>query len=169
MLSQKIQSALNGQIAEENYASHYYLALASWCEKKGLPGSAKFLYAQATQERDHMMKLFRYVNEAGGHALVSAVKEPPHEYKALAEVFELVLQHELQVTKLINALVETCLAEKDYSSFNFLQWYVAEQHEEERLFRSILDIIRLAGTDGRGLFHIDKEIGKLAGAAAAAK
>jgi ferritin len=159
MLSKKLQSALNHQIAEEAYASNYYLAMASWCDKEGLHGSANFLYTQAEQERAHMMKLFRYVNDTGGHAVAPAVKEAPQEFKNLSNVFELTLKHELVVTKLINALVETCLEEKDYSTFNFLQWYVAEQHEEERLLKNILDLIRITGTDGRGIFHIDKEVG----------
>jgi len=162
MLSSKIQNALNKQTSEENYASHYYLSMASWCDKTGLHGSARFLYAHAEQERAHMMKIFRYVNDAGGHALVQAIKEPTHDFKSLSDLMELVLKHEQEVTKSINTLVETCLSEKDYSTFNFLQWYVAEQHEEERLFKLILDIIKIAGTEGRGLFFIDKEIGGLA-------
>lgn len=161
MLSKKIQSALNNQIAQEGYASSYYLSMASWCDHEGLQGAASFLYKHADQEKEHMMKLFRYVNDAGGHAIAPAVKEPPHTYKNISNVFELILQHEQAVTKAINTLVEQCLNEKDFSTFNFLQWYVAEQHEEERLFKSILDMIKIAGLEGRGLFLIDKEIGKL--------
>lgn len=161
MLSKKMQTLLNDQIRDENFASHTYLAMASWCDKQALRGSAAFLYRQSAQEKEHMMKLFRYVNDAGGHAIVQGVKEPVAEYKSLLNLMELVLKHEQSVTKSINALVDACLAEKDYSTFNFLQWYVAEQHEEERLFQMIIDLIKLAGTDGRGLFFSDKEIEKL--------
>ncbi len=160
MLSAKVQTALNKQIAEEDFAAHYYLAMASWCDKSGLPGTAAFLYKHADQEKQHMMKLFRYVNDAGGHALVQAVKEPPSKFKSISDVFKLVLENERHVTASINALVNLCLQEKDFSTFNFLQWYVAEQHEEERLFNSILDLIKVAGVEGRGLFLIDKEIEK---------
>ena len=58
-------------------------------------------------------------------------------------------------------LAHTAFEEKDYSTFNFLQWYVAEQHEEEKLFNTILDKIRIIGTEGRGLYHFDQEIAKL--------
>ncbi len=163
MLPKKIQSALNKQISEEAYASNYYLSMASWCDREGLRGSAGFLYLHADQEKAHMMKLFHYVNEAGGHAIAPQIKEPPQEYKSVSNVFELTLKHEQTVTRLINELVELCLEEKDYSTFNFLQWYVAEQHEEERLFKSILDLIRIAGLEGRGLFLVDKEVGNIAG------
>jgi ferritin len=161
MLSKNIQKALNDQIAKENHASNYYLAMASWCETKGYWGSAKFLYGHAEDERAHMMKLFHYVNDAGGHALVPKTDGVPESYKNLAEVFQLVFENELKVTKAINELVEQCLAAKDHSSFNFLQWYVAEQHEEERIFKHILDMIKIIAVDEKGYYFIDKEIGKL--------
>jgi len=161
MLSQTIQKALNEQISKEDYASNYYLSMASWCDKTGLSGSAKFLYEHADRERAHMMKLFRYVNDAGGHAIKRALKDPLFEFKSLMEIFELTHQNEVEVTQSINALVDLCLKEKDHSTFNFLQWYVAEQHEEERLFKLILDKIKIIGLDGRGIYWIDKEIGKL--------
>ena len=161
MLSAKIEKALNEQIVKEDYAARSYLAMASWCEKSGLRGCAGFLYQQSKEELEHMMKLFRYVNAAGGHALVSVLKEPANTYKSISYVFQLALEHEIGVTKSINKLVELCLTEKDYSSFNFLQWYVSEQHEEEKLFNSILDVIKIAGTDGKGLLLIDNEISKL--------
>lgn len=161
MLSKKIEEILNSQIAKEAYAANYYLSMASWCETTGLRGCAAFFYEQSDEETDHAMRLFKYVNEAGGHALAPEIKEPPHSYKSISHVFELALEHELSVTKSINRLVEICFAEKDYSSFNFLQWYVAEQHEEEKLFRSILDIIKITGGDSRGLLFVDNEIARL--------
>lgn len=162
MLSKTIQTALNEQISKESNASNFYLSMASWCDKTGLPGSAKFLYEHSGRERQHMMKLFHYVNDAGGHAMKHELKDPPFEFKSLIEVFELTHQHEIEVTQSINAVVDLCLKEKDHSTFNFLQWFVAEQHEEERLFKSILDKIKIIGLDGRGIYWIDKEIGKLA-------
>lgn len=161
MISAKLQKSLNKQIEAEAYAGNYYLAMASWCDKQGLQGSARFLYAHAEQEREHMMKLFHYVNDAGGSAVAPEIQKPPVEYKDLKNVFEAVLTHEKSVTKSINNLVDECLSEKDFSTFNFLQWYVAEQHEEEKLFQSILSLIKIAGTEGRGIFFIDKEIGKI--------
>ena len=161
MLSKKIEEALIDQISKEAYAANYYLSMASWCETTGLRGCAGFLYDQSEEEKEHMMKLFRYVNEAGGHAIAPDIKEPPPSYKSIIQVFELTLEHEINVTKSINKLVEICFNAKDYSSFNFLQWYVAEQHEEERLFRSILDIVKITGSDSRGLLFLDNEIAKL--------
>jgi ferritin len=161
MLSKNLEKALNEQIAMETFACNYYLAMASWCDKSGLQGAAKFLYAHSQQEQAHMLKLFHYINDAGGFARVAATEAPPSDFKTLANLFELVLNQERKVTEAINRLVDICLTEKDYSSFNFLQWYVAEQHEEELVMTRILDLIKITGLEGRGLYHVDKEISQM--------
>lgn len=158
MLNKKIETALNKQIEVEAYASNYYLAAASWCDTKGLQGCANFMNRHADEERMHMMKIFNYINDAGGHAIAPAIKQPPSEFKTLLDLFQDVLAHEISVTGSINKLVDLCLSEKDHSTNQFLQWYVAEQHEEETLFRTILDKINLIGDDPRGSYWVDKEI-----------
>ena len=158
MLLKKIEDSLNDQIAKEAFASNYYLAMASWAEANGLRGCADFLYEQSAEERVHMMKLVKFINETGGHAQAPAIKEPPNNFKSIAEIFQLAFEHEASVTKSISKLVELTFDSKDYAAFNLLQWYVAEQHEEEKLFRSILDVVKMAGSDQRGLFFIENEI-----------
>lgn len=159
MLSPKIEKALNQQIALEAQSSFTYLAMASWADVNGYANSARFLYVQSSEEREHMLKLFNYINDAGGHALAPEVKVKNHNYKSLESLFVDTLKNEQSVTKSINDLVDLCLKEGDHSTHNFLQWYVSEQHEEEKSFRSILDLFKIIGTDGKGLYHIDKEIG----------
>ncbi|MFA6600723.1 MAG: ferritin [Candidatus Omnitrophota bacterium] len=163
MLSAKMEKALNQQIVEENFSAHFYLAMASWCEKTGLRGSAKFFYHHADEEHQHMMKFVKYINETGAHALIGGVKEPAKQFKALGGVVEIALKHEQHITRCIGALAELAMDEKDYSTFQFLQWFVSEQHEEEALFRTVTDIIRVGGVEGHGLYFVDKEIGKLVG------
>ena len=107
------------------------------------------------------MKLVRYVNEAGGHALAPQIKEPPHIYKNVLQVFESALEHEREVSKSINKLVDESLGTKDYITFNFLQWFVSEQLEEESLFRTVVDVAKMAGSDGRGHLLLDTEISRL--------
>ncbi len=161
MLLKKVQEVLNQQIEHEAYASSLYLSMAVWCEREGLRGCAGFFYEQSDEEHEHMLKLVKFINLNGGQAVVSAVKEPTHTFKSLQEVFELSFDQELNVTKQINKLVDLSLNSKDYASFNFLQWFVVEQQEEEKLFRTILDIIKLAGKEGRPLLLIDNEIAKI--------
>ena len=154
-------NSLNDQIAREAYAASSYLSMASWCATRGLRGCAGFFHAQSEEERVHMLKLVKYVNEAGGHAIIGAVGEPLAHYKSINHLFEVSLGQEQDVTKSINTLVEMTFTARDYASFNFLQWYVAEQHEEENLFTSILNILELAGKDSKSLIIVDNEIAKL--------
>jgi ferritin len=169
MLSQEMVKKLNDQINLEAYSSNLYLQMSAWCKAKGLDGCGAFLQAHAAEEMMHMHRLFDYVNETGAMAALGRVDAPPTEYASITAVFEHTYKHEVHVTRQINLLVDTALADKDFSTFNFLQWYVAEQHEEERLFKSILDQLGIIGTEGRGLFFFDREIGQIAATRAAAK
>ncbi len=158
MLPKKVENALNKQIEFEAASSQYYLAMGSWAETEGLTGIAQFLYAQSDEERMHMLKLIKYVNERGGHALVAALKQQPQKFKSIHYVFEEVLKHEVFVSNEINGLVEICLKERDYTTHNFLQWYVAEQIEEEALARTILDKLKLIGDDKGGMYMFDRDL-----------
>jgi ferritin len=169
MLTPVVESALNEQIAIESHSSNTYLALASWCDAKGMEGAAKFFYLQSDEERAHMLRLFRYINDSGGQAITPALHAPRTEFKDILEVVEYFLQGEVKVSDGINKLVYIATQEKDYTTLNFLQWYVAEQHEEETTARNIKDKINLIGLEANGLYLIDKEIGRLAAAATLSK
>lgn len=158
MLSKKLSSLLNQQVHLEGQSSNVYLAMASWAEIQGYHGTSAFLYHHSDEERMHMLKLFKFINERGGEAKVPAIKDVPHQYKSIEEVFELILKHEIHVSAEINKLVDVCLSEKDFATHNFLQWYVAEQIEEENLARTLLDKLRLIGKEKSGLFMFDKDL-----------
>lgn len=158
MLSKKIETALNKQIAAEAASSHIYLAMASWAEIRGFDGIVQFFYKHSDEERSHMLKIFRYVNERGGCAIVPALKEPLQSFKSLRLVFEEFLRHEEEISHAINELVDKCLKEKDHTTYNFLQWFVAEQIEEEALAHAILDKLNLIGDDKGGLYLLDRDI-----------
>lgn len=163
MISQKIESALNAQIEVEASSSQFYLAMASWAETEGMNGVASFLYRHSDEEREHMLKLIKYVNERGGHALVPLLEQPPTKFESLKSVFELLFKHEMEVTNQIHGVVEVCLQEKDYTTHNFMQWYISEQIEEEALARNILDRMSLIGNDKGGLYLFDRDLENLAG------
>jgi ferritin len=158
MISKKIEKALNEQIHLEHESSQYYLAMASWAQINGLHGTSRFLYNHSDEERMHMLKLFHYVNDRGGHAQVPTATIPKKSFKNVQEIFELILKHEVLVTKEIHGVVDICLQEKDYTTHNFMQWYVAEQIEEENLARHIIDKLNLIQQDKGGLYLFDRDL-----------
>jgi ferritin len=162
MFSSQIEELLNDQVSLESSASAHYLSMASWCESKKLNGAAAFFYAQSEEERMHMLKVFKYINEMGGRAIVPSIKVAETEFTDIKQVVELSLQNEKKVTASVHQLCETSRDTKDYGTLNFLQFYVDEQREEEVLFGDILDRIELIGMEGQGLYYIDKEMETLA-------
>ncbi|MBL6946691.1 MAG: non-heme ferritin [Rhodospirillales bacterium] len=167
MLSAAIVNMLNEQINLEFYSSNLYLQMGAWCDQEGLEGSGRFLAGHAAEEMGHMTRLWGYVSESGAYPKLGAIAEPIYQFESIKDLFDQVFEHECHVTASINALVQAAFNEQDMTTFNFLQWYITEQHEEEALFRSILDKIKVIGPEGKGLYFIDRELADLATAAAA--
>ena len=161
MLSKTIEDALNKQIRIEAESSQVYLAMAVWAEVKGLEGISNFMYEHSDEEREHMLKLIKFVDERGGHAHISELAAPNVKFDSFQDMFKKLLEHEIFVSQSINELVHISLQEKDYATHNFLQWYVAEQIEEEATARTILDKINMIGGDKGGLYLFDRDIQQL--------
>ena len=150
---------MNNQVKLEAASSHAYLAMASWSEiQPGLENVAEYFFQQSEEERVHMLKLMRFINERGGFALVPTLDQPIVTYKSIKSMFEEFLKHEIIVSTSINELVDMALNEKDYATHNFLQWYVSEQIEEERSARILNDKLELIGDDKSGLYLFDRDI-----------
>lgn len=159
MLSKSMQDALNNQVQMEAQSSQAYLAMASWAEiQPGLQGVTRFFYKHSDEERTHMLKLMNYINERGGFAIVPALAQPILTFVSLKKAFEELLKHEIAVSDSINDIVDQSLREKDYATHNFLQWYVNEQIEEERLARTMNDKLEMIGDDKSGLYLFDRDI-----------
>jgi ferritin len=162
MLAETMVEKLNEQINLEFYSSNLYLQMSAWCDDRGYEGAAELLRGHATEEMQHMNRLFTYVSETGALPILGSIDAPPHEFESLKDIFKETYVHECFITKAINELTHVAFTTHDYSTFNFLQWYVAEQHEEEKLFKGILDKIDLVGEDGKALFWVDKDLAELA-------
>ncbi|MCK9204783.1 MAG: ferritin [Bacteroidales bacterium] len=168
MITENIEKAINEQIKREEHSSRIYLAMASWAERNGFPGAAGWLYVQTEEERIHMLKLVHYLNDRGGMAIIPALDAPTSKFQSLVDVFQQVLKHEEYISASINELYAVCIGEKDFTSANYIQWYITEQIEEEKTIRNILDQINLAGPEKGGLFMMDKEFTTMATAKRAA-
>ncbi len=159
MLSKTIQDALNEQVRIEAESSQVYLAMASWAEiQPGIDNITAFFYRHSDEERMHMLKLIHFINDRGGFAVIPELKQPSLTFPSIKHALQALLTHEIMVSESINNLVDIALTEKDYATHNFLQWYVAEQIEEEALARTINDKLELIGDDKGGLYLFDRDI-----------
>ncbi len=155
MLKQKIEDVLNEQVKREAYSSNLYLSMASWAEKNGFAGIADWMYAQADEERLHMLRFVKYINDRGGHAIIAEVEKPPVEHGTIKEMFEAVFKHEQFISESINEIVGVTIEEKDFTTNSWVQWFVNEQIEEEANVSSILDKLNMVGADNMYLFDRD--------------
>jgi len=161
MLSKKVQEILNLQIQKEDYSSQLYLAMASWAENKGYAGISDWLYAQAEEERLHMLKLVRYVNERDGIAAIPGIDAPPADFGDVNVMFQKVLEHEQYISGSINEIVSVCMKENDFTTQNWVQWFVNEQIEEESSVMAIIDKLNLVGKNN--LYMFDRDIMSMRG------
>jgi len=162
MLSKKVEKSLNEQIQKEGYSSNLYLAMASWADTEGYAGIAKWLFAQAEEEKMHMMKIVHFINERGGHALIPAFDSPPANFEGIKKLFHQILEHERFITKSINEIVALSIKEDDFATHNWIQWFVTEQIEEESSVQAILDKLNLLGE--KNLYLFDRDIMGMRGA-----
>jgi ferritin len=162
-LSATITAALNDQMTKEAHASQIYLSYAAWADSQGMGGIANFLFRHAQEERNHMMKILEYILKRGGFAKVSAIPAPPENPKTIQECFERVFSHEVDNTTAVYKLVKLSFVEEDWATWNFMQWFVKEQTEEETLALNLLDKLKIAGGDKmtkEQLYSLDRDLEK---------
>ena len=159
MLKKKMLDALNKQINEELFSAYLYLAMAAYFESISLNGFASWMKVQVQEEVSHAMKIYDYVFERGGKAEMQAIKKPALEWKSPLNVFQEAYKHECHISGCFNKLVDLAIESGDHPTNNFLQWFVAEQVEEEASADDVVQKLKLVGNDGGGLFMIDQEMG----------
>jgi len=158
MLKPSIEKILNEQIVKEGYSSFLYLSMAVWAENNKLSGTAKWLYAQAEEEKEHMLKFVHYINERGGKAIIPAIEKAPEKWTDIHKLFEEVLKHEIYITESIHKIVALTVKENDFATNNWIQWFVTEQLEDEANVNSILDRLRLLGKNAGAIYMFDRDV-----------
>jgi len=158
MIKKKVEKALNSQVNAELFSAYLYLSMNSYFQSVNLPGAANWMRIQAQEEMLHAMKFYDYIVERGGRATLAAIEAPETKWDSPLAVFEAAYAHELKVTDLINKLVDLAIAESDHATNNMLQWFVAEQVEEEASADAIVQKLRMVKDSPNGLFMVDKEL-----------
>lgn len=158
MINERMRDEINKQINAEMYSAYLYLSMASYFEEQGLPGFANWMYVQNEEETFHAMKLFRFIVARGGRVELMAIEEPPRSWEDPLAVFKHVYEHEQKVTGLINSLMTTARELSDYASENELQWFVAEQVEEEDNADKLVRKVQMMKDAPGGLMMLDAEL-----------
>ncbi len=159
MIDPKIEKLINEQIAKEFHAGSLYLSMSAYFFQRNLDGFGDWFLMQAEEEKEHAMKLFRYLIDRGGKVEIGQIDKPQTDFKSALEACEVTLEHERKVTASINNIVKTAHELNDYATSSFLTWYVDEQVEEEAHSERLVDRVKLVGDNSNGILMLDKEMG----------
>jgi len=157
-LKEEIENILNEQVKMEAHASAKYLAMASWCDRNGYENSADYFFKQSEEEREHMLKIFKYISDMGGTAISPEITNVPNDFDSFRGVFEQALESEIAVSQSINRIVDACRKQHDYMTEKFMHWFLQEQIEEEYVARRAVELFDVIGEEGVGRFMIDKQV-----------
>lgn len=162
-LSKTIEAILNTQVTKEANAAQVYLAYGVWADSQGYMGFSNLFLRHSGEERNHMMKVVEYIQQRGGKTKITALPAPPKDPIHLQDCLEKTFQHEVDNSTAIYEIVNLSQKEKDWATWNFAQWFVKEQIEEETLIMDLLDKLKLAGgpkASNESLLYLDNKIGK---------
>jgi ferritin len=159
MMNATVQDAFNEQIKHELFSGYLYLAMSGHFDQENLPGFAHWMRLQAQEELAHAMRLFDYVIRRGAKVELQGIAAPPADFGPPLSILESVLEHERAVTGMIHKLFELSGKEGDWAAQQELQWFIAEQVEEEDSAATARDQVRMAGEDQSALLMLDQQFG----------
>jgi len=155
----KMVEAINDQLNFELYSGYIYYSMATYFDSLGLSGMRQWMISQTQEEMVHAHKMFLFLSERGERTEMKGIDAPPVTWDSPLAVFEHALEHEKIVTGRINKLMDMALELRDHQAASFLQWYVAEQTEEEASVGEVAAKLRLIGDSGNAVYMLDKELG----------
>lgn len=158
MLNSKIQDALNEQINAEFWSAYLYLSMAMHFESEGHAGLANWFRVQFKEEQAHAEIFINYVVSRGGRVILKPIAEVPSSWTSPLDAFEATLVHEQKVTAMINAIYALAEEQHDYATRGKLDWFIAEQVEEEETAQGLIDRLKLTGDNGLALYMLDAEL-----------
>lgn len=158
-MDKKVAESINEQINKEFYSAYLYLDFANYFASIGLDGFENWYKIQAQEERDHAMLFWQYLQNNGEKITLEAIAKPDKALENPLTVLEAGLEHEKYVTSLINGIYEAAYNVKDFRTMQLLDWFVKEQGEEEKTASDLITKMTLFGSDAKGLYMLNSELG----------
>ncbi len=159
MLNQKVAELLNTQVNKEFYSAYLYLHFANFYTEQGLSGFANWYQIQAQEERDHALLFVKYLQNNDCPVVYEAIEKPAAELHDKMAPLAAGLAHEQYVTSLIHTIYEAAYEVRDFRTMQFLDWFVKEQGEEETNASDLVKKMELFGSDSKGLYMLDSQLG----------
>lgn len=137
-LSNEVTLILNNQIKNELMSSLIYQGMTCWLDDKGWIGASKYYFKTSKEELNHMNKIYDYLFSRNVKAIVPTTSDIKQDFIDIKEILNLSLTHEIEVTQQWEAISKLAKDINDNTTYEFAQWFLNEQVEEEEKFRNIL-------------------------------
>ena len=160
MLNKKVAELMVNQVNKELYSSYLYLTISNYYAEEGLNGFASWFKKQAAEESEHADKFMEYLHDNDEKVVLETIEAYKGKFKDYKEPLTLQLSHEKYVTSLINDIYTAAIEAKDYRSLNFLNWFIAEQAEEEKTAQDLLKEFELFAIDSKSVFEFSEKLAK---------
>lgn len=160
MVNPDVQDAINEQVRHEFTAAYLYLGMMTFFESRSLSGFGHWMRLQSKEEVAHAMRLVDFLLDRGGAVELGPIERPELDFETPLDVMRAALAHEEKVTETINRLYALAVEANDYPAQVLMQWFIAEQVEEEKSASEIVDQLELAAGSASALLVLDGRLGQ---------
>ena len=157
-MNTQVEALLKEQINKEFYSAYLYLAMSNYYYGENLDGFGHWFEVQAREEQEHAMKILKYLQDNGVKVDLAAIAAPGADFSDYRAPLTAALKHEQYVTSLIHAIYKQARDSDDFRACQFLEWFVAEQGEEEKSTADLIAKFDLLGGDAKGLYLLNAEL-----------
>lgn len=141
MIADQPTKILTSQIAAELTAHQLYMGISLYFTRESLNGFAKHFHDQALEEAEHGWKIINYLIDNEIDFALPRVGGAPTTYKSARDAVETALESERRVTQAFETIANAAREAKDNRTYQFVQWFIEEQVEEERTAQALLDLV----------------------------
>lgn len=157
-MNSKVADLLKDQVNKEFYSAYLYLAFSNYYYGENLDGFGHWFEVQAQEELDHALKFLKYLQDNNEKVTLEAIAAPNINFSNLREPLAAALKHEQYVTSLIHAIFRQARECDDFRCCQFLEWFIAEQGEEEKSTSDLIAKYDLLGGDPKNLYLLNQEM-----------
>ncbi len=161
IMNKKLELLFQQQANNELYSAYLYFKMAKYYQSLSLDGFSNYFLVQAKEEVEHADKFIEFLIDKGIEVEHKDIKAHTDKFKSIKDPLLLFVSQEIEVTKLIENIYRNAREVDDLDALNFLNWFINEQHEEEKISTELLQKYEtLAENDKAGLYELNKELTK---------
>jgi ferritin len=141
MITKRLADLLIRQIASEITAHQHYYAISIYFRHQSLDGWAALFQRQSMEEAQHAKKIIDFLIDVKVEFNLPGIHGTSTKFGSALEACQSALTSEQRVSSEFQAMAEAAIEEKDFRVFQFLQWFIEEQVEEESKMQKLIDLL----------------------------